>query len=215
MAAPKHPAVVASTASLRVEPTGPASRNPRDYLVTLELRPSVPTAESVASAQALAAGVLSGLSSDAAATAQPTVHELRGRPARDPAAPTQVSGAEGAVVCADWPARAMTTRIVLQLIENGYVVSSAARRACAEPGCTAEVALPWSHRDERPRDWYTERICGRHNYRACVGCGSVFRLVSSNATGPAPSVPCPICQVLLVEWGGTKHWEAELVSRGR
>ncbi len=211
--APRKPTTIASSAVLRVEPTGPRSRVPRDYLIAIQLWPSAPATATLADARALAAGSLSGVMSSTTATDGPTVRELAAPAVRDAPQPPPTGGVEGVVLCADWPARARIADIRTALLEHGYEVTVEQRLACAEPGCTAEAELPWAHTERRPRDWYSERICGRHNYRACAGCGSVFRLVSVNASGPAPSLPCPICQVLLVEWGGTKRWEAELVRR--
>jgi hypothetical protein len=37
---------------------------------------------------------------------------------------------------------------------------------------------------------------------------------SANASGQAPSIHCEVCGMILVEWGGTKVWTVELVTRG-
>lgn len=205
--APRKPVVIASRASLRVEPTG--ARVPREYALDIELWPSAPSADILAEARAFLAGAMAPISPDA------TLNELRSMTGgRGEPVVTHVSGVVGELKFADWPPHAVLATLRAQLIEHGYEVSITARRVCAEPGCTADAGVAWANKEERPRDWYSERICGRHNYRSCSGCGSVFRLVSSNATGPAPSLPCPICHVLLVEWGGTKLWDAELVTAG-
>ena len=38
-------------------------------------------------------------------------------------------------------------------------------------------------------------------------------MTSANAGGQAPSIHCEVCKAILVEWGGTKVWTAELVTR--
>jgi len=43
--------------------------------------------------------------------------------------------------------------------------------------------------------------------------GNCYLMSSSNAGGPAPSLKCTVCDAVMVEWGGTKLWFAELVSR--
>ena len=37
----------------------------------------------------------------------------------------------------------------------------------------------------------------------------------NRVVGPAAAVHCEVCATVLVEWGGSKSWTAELVARGR
>ena len=36
-------------------------------------------------------------------------------------------------------------------------------------------------------------ICGKHQYKSCGSCGSVYVMSSTNASGPAPSLHCEVC----------------------
>jgi hypothetical protein len=72
----------------------------------------------------------------------------------------------------------------------------------------------WNRSSDVPPTWYSQRICGKHNYRTCTKCKSVYVLTSTNAAGQAPSVHCEVCGAVIIEWGSSKVWKAELVTRG-
>ncbi len=203
------------TAVVRIAPVGPLERVPRDYLIAVEL--AVPRMGASQDAHAHARSSLSGVSSDTTATDRPTVRDIRTslKPTKDGVPVSAVTGVEAEVLCAGEPDLAIVTRIRSELAGHGYRVTTQERRACSEPGCSVEALVEPARRTEAPGGWYSDRICGRHNYRACTGCTTVFRFVSSASSGQAPAVHCPICSVVLVEWGGSKLWEVELVGASR
>ena len=58
------------------------------------------------------------------------------------------------------------------------------------------------------------RSAGKHNYRMCGKCKSTYVLTSTNAAGQGPSVHCEVCGEVMIEWGSSKIWSAELLTRG-
>jgi hypothetical protein len=202
------------SAILRVSPTGPSDRVPRDYLIALELGLKDGT-DARSQAHALASGLLTAVTSRSTAADGPRVRNLetQSRPDKEGPLVNRVVGVEAAAVCGGWPGNAAIAAICAGAAEQGYLVATEQRRACAEPGCTAEAGVDNSRRDAIPQGWYTAQICGRHSYRACTSCRSVFRLVGTASSGPAPSLHCVVCGEVLVEWGGSKQWEAELVEK--
>jgi hypothetical protein len=38
---------------------------------------------------------------------------------------------------------------------------------------------------------------------------------STNSSEKAPSLHCELCGAILVEWGSTKVWQAELISKAK
>src|SRR5437868_6594286 len=50
-------------------------------------------------------------------------------------------------------------------------------------------------------------------YVICAMGGSLYRMSSTNSVGQAPSVHCGVCGGVLIEWGSSKVWSAELVHR--
>jgi hypothetical protein len=97
--------------------------------------------------------------------------------------------------------------------EGGYRVVVSEKRECADATCEAEALIDWSRPLDVPQGWYSNEVCGKHNYRSCSSCKSVYLLTSTNSPGPAASVHCEVCGLVLVEWGSSKLWEAELVTR--
>jgi hypothetical protein len=39
-------------------------------------------------------------------------------------------------------------------------------------------------------------------------------MTSTNSDGQAPSVHCTVCGAIMVEWGSSKLWVLELMTRG-
>lgn len=213
---PRLPTVVAPpTANLRVEPTGSLGHASRGYAITLdlELQPAgagLPS-DALQRARSVAAGALRGAAPVGDEQDGPTVHDTIGP--RVAGVAGGVTGVATTVLSGDWPTSATMASIRAELVGHGYQVTMSERRACAEPGCTVEAVVDPGHRDARSRDWFSPQICSRHNYRTCTDCASVLRMTSSSASGPAPAVSCPVCQARLVEWGGSKLWEVELLPR--
>jgi hypothetical protein len=125
-----------------------------------------------------------------------------------------VVGVEGSAV---WPGRPGDEAVEIlrhTLRGEGYRVAVLEKRDCAEPGCRDHVVIDWDRSAEAPAGWHSRLICGGHNYRTCSGCTSTYVLSSSNSVGPAPSVHCAVCGRVIIEWGSSKVWTAELVPEG-
>jgi hypothetical protein len=127
---------------------------------------------------------------------------------------TAVVAIEGAAVCPGRPAAASVAAVLAALRGEGYEASVREHRQCLEAGCSSDAVVAWDHLDDVPSGWFASSVCGRHSYRRCAACSSVFLLTSTNSSCRAPSVHCEVCGNVLVEWGSSKLWEAELVSHG-
>ena len=127
---------------------------------------------------------------------------------------TKVVGVEGKAMWPERPSRASLERLCAVLAESGYRVTVRERRECSQKGCTTDAMTDWLKGDEVPSSWFTSGICGKHNFKQCGKCRSVYMLTSYNAAGQSPSVHCEVCANVLIEWGSSKCWDAELVSRG-
>jgi len=203
------------TAALHVAPSGGAATNPRRYVVVLEVTPDVARADEITKALALAKRLLDEAFAGSS-YAQLVTRDVwaTDRAHRGQAAASALMAVEVELECLGWPGES-TARLQTLLKQNGYRVIAEERRACAEEGCRSEAVLLPNRPNRRGRvddGWYSETICGKHNYKTCPGCRSVFRLLSTNASGPAASVACTECGFVLVEWGSSKHWEIELVT---
>jgi hypothetical protein len=116
-----------------------------------------------------------------------------------------------------WPDRPAIEAIEILsaiLTREGYKVIVQERRECTQPSCSTEVMTDWRAPDGVPSSWFSASICGKHNYKQCARCRSVYMLNSTNAAGQSPSVHCEVCGQVLIEWGSSKRWDAELVTRG-
>jgi hypothetical protein len=165
---------------------------------------------------AIARRALTSLASAGGEPAPPRITDVTvtRKEGRSVPAATIVVAVEGHV---DWPGRPDDDAVDdLRgiLSDEGYRVEVRERRACGEPGCHVEATLGWNHPAEVPSGWHSATICGGHNYRTCAGCNSRYVLTSTNSVGQAPSVHCEVCGQVIVEWGSSKVWTAQLVSRG-
>lgn len=122
---------------------------------------------------------------------------------------------EAALAMADAPSAGAVERMRQALAEAGYRVTVRALRECADAGCTTTATDDTVRPDAVPSGWYSATVCGKHGYRSCGGCGSLYVMTSTNSSGPAAAVHCAVCASVLVEWGASKSWTAELVARGR
>ena len=185
-------------AIVTIEPRGPKTADRRQYLVrfTLELE----AAADKTGALALAHAALAPLG--ATPGAESAFGEL--------AIKTKTTSIEARVSVADPPSEAAILELRASLSAGGYSVSVTESRECDE--CMASVMVPWNQ-PAPPPGWHSSAICGKHQYKSCPSCASVYVMSSTNASGPAPSLRCAVCSEIMVEWGGTKVWFAELVSR--
>ncbi|HEY2743645.1 MAG TPA: hypothetical protein VGL86_03445 [Polyangia bacterium] len=127
----------------------------------------------------------------------------------------KVVGIEAAAQLSDRPDGDAITRMRDSLAAAGYNVTMNELRECSDDGCVANARMDTTRPNAAPLGWFSAETCGKHGYRACAGCSSVYVMTSANAGGQAPSIHCEVCGAILVEWGGTKLWTAELVTRGK
>lgn len=124
-------------------------------------------------------------------------------------------GVEGSMVCASRPGNDAIERLRQVLIAAGYRVDVREHRECARAGCGSATAVDFRWPLAVPDGWFSDRICGKHGYRSCPRCDSIYLLANVSSNGQAgPSVHCEVCGGILIEWGSSKVWTAELVSRG-
>jgi hypothetical protein len=187
-------------ATATIEPVG-ARSTPRAHVLRLDL-----PLGSHAERQAVV-----GCAEEALRTLEPaTAPSYSDVIARD-----KVVGIQAALAIADTPDIDALGRMRQSLADAGYHVTVRVVRECADAGCTttSSAELKWSA--AVPSGWHSATICGKHGYRACGTCGSLYVMMSSSGGGPTRAVHCVVCEAVLVEWGATKMWTAELVTRGR
>ena len=185
-------------ALVTIEPRGPKTTAERQYQVrfTLELDAA---AEKIA-VMAVANAAMAPL---AALGAECAFGEL--------AIKTKTTSIEARAALPSAPSEALISELRTALSSAGYTVVISELRECDE--CLASVMVPWTQTPTPPPGWHAVAICGKHQYKSCGECGSVYVMSSSNSSGPAPSLHCEVCNTIMVEWGGTKLWFAELVTR--
>lgn len=188
----------ARRAIVTVEPRGPKTPAGRQYQVrfTLELEHERDKVQ----AMALAGEAIAPLA------AQPGAEVAFG----ELAIKTKTTSIEARVAVPESPSESVMQALRAALGGAGYTVSVTELRECDE--CLASVMVPWGQ-STPPTGWHSTAICGKHHYKSCGACGSVYVMSSTNASGPAPSLHCEVCNTVMVEWGGTKVWYAELVTR--
>jgi hypothetical protein len=141
-------------------------------------------------------------------------HELSSSRRRQGTLEVIVVGVEASVLWPERPPEAAIQRLVEVVAGEGYRRLLRERRACAQPSCSSEAMVEWNSKEGVPTTWFDGRTCGKHNFRQCQRCQSVYLLNGYAAAGQAPAIHCEVCGTVMVEWGGSKRWEAELVSRG-
>jgi hypothetical protein len=127
----------------------------------------------------------------------------------------KVIGIEAAALLGERPDVEAIGRMREALAEAGYNVLVLELRECTDSDCVASAPMDTARPNAAPIGWFSAETCGKHGYRACGACESVYVMSSANAGGQAPSIHCEVCGAVLVEWGGTKLWTAELLTRGK
>jgi hypothetical protein len=190
------------TASVTIEPKGPRTPGQREHAVKVTLRLSTldPKYSDRTRLTDVARSALVGFGVG-------TVGDLLGKTGN------KVVGVEGSVNCPDRPAQSSVDAMREALSAGGYSVAIREVRECTEDGCLTVVMTDWNRPLEVPTSWYSSAVCGKHGYRSCANCDSTYLMSSSNAAGQAPSLHCEVCGTIMIEWGGTKVWTAQLVSR--
>lgn len=133
----------------------------------------------------------------------------------DVLAKDKVIGIEATLTCPRAPDGEAIQQMRQALTTVGYQVTVKVLRECDDDGCTTTASIDGSRGEAAPNGWFSVDVCGKHGYRTCETCGSVYVMTSANASGQAPSLHCEVCGSVLVEWGGSKVWTAELVTRGQ
>jgi len=203
-------------ATVNLEPTGRRTMIPRPYAVRVTLRLSASGSNHADKAYVagVAHRVLEGFAPAASTRAERTISEvLEEHRIRKTGRAGVVVGVEGTATARGRPTDDEVEEVRDALRAEGYRVAIRECRQCAEVGCNVNVVVDWHQASQVPRGWYSRRICGAHNYRTCVRCGSTYALSSTNSVGPAPSVHCEVCGLVIIEWGSSKIWHAELITR--
>ena len=209
--------MIKPVATVIVEPLERRSAPPSEHSVKviLKLSPGDPTFSDKGHVVAVARKALAGFApakgdADRRRFGDVSVSTKAGKTG---AVSTVVVGIEGTAATAARPASDVIAAIRDLLTDEGYRVTLRERRECVESGCKAEVTVEWDQAEEIPLGWHSHSICGGHNYRTCTRCKSLYVMSSTNAAGQAPSVHCEVCGQVMVEWGSSKVWRAELVTR--
>jgi hypothetical protein len=193
------------TASATIEPVGQRTSAPRAHTVRLYL-PLSNFEEQLADRRAVlgfAEAALRALDASGA----PSYFDVLSR--------EKLVAIDVASSLADAPGAGAMERMRQALADAGYRVSMRAVRECADDGCTTTMLADPARLEAVPSGWHSATVCGKHGYRCCSGCGSLYVMMSAPANGPAAALHCEVCAAVLVEWGASKSWSAELVTRGR
>ncbi len=196
-------------AAATIEPQGAKTQVPRDYSIKLALH--LTASDSAESGIAIARRAFEAfpVADGDSGVDRRRFHTLA---AAKPGSPT--TGIEAHLV---WPGRPDDERVArlrATLSEAGFLVTVRETRECAEAGCFSSAVVEWNQSSDVPRGWHSSAVCGKHSYKTCGNCNSVFSMTSDSAAGQGPSLHCEVCGAILVEWGGSKIWSAELVTRG-
>lgn len=200
-----RPPELRPTAAVTIEPLGPRSESPRSHAARLYL-PLSSFADRLADRRSVLGFA------DAALRA---LDDGNAPSLSDVVAREKIIAIDGGLTVGEAPSAEAIARMRQSLVDSGYFVSIRMVRECADHGCTTTISADPSRADTVPYGWHSATICGKHGYRSCPGCDSLYVMTSSSSTGQAAAVHCEVCATVLVEWGGSKCWTAELVTRGR
>jgi hypothetical protein len=192
-------------ATATIEPVAARTAAPRAHAVRLLLPLSsfAPGLAARPEVRALAAAALRALDEGSA----PTYFDVMAR--------EKVVAIEAVLAMANGPSPGAVERMRQALADAGYRVTVRAVRECSDDGCATTMTADPARSDVVPSGWHSATVCGKHGYRSCSGCDSLYVMSSANTSGPAAAVHCEVCATVLVEWGASKAWTAELVARGR
>lgn len=201
------------TATATIEPIGRRTTNPRNHSIKIAINLS-PIEPRFADRTHVA-----GVARAALADFAPPVGE-NDRRKFDDVTVSGKTGGPGIVIAVEgslvWPGRPgddLVDHLRAALAGAGYRSTLREKRECGEPACAADAVVEWNRPSEVPRGWYSNVTCGKHNFRACAKCHSIYVFTSASSVGQAPSVPCEVCGAIMVGWGSSKIWNAELVTR--
>jgi hypothetical protein len=210
---------VRAIAAATVEPQGergtPAARREHLVKVVIELHQADVAQGGQGEVSAAARRALAPFAPKAGETDRRACRELStSRRSANGAMSAVVSAIEGTIVWPGRPSASAMDAVTSSLLKDGYRVVVRERRDCAQSTCATEAMVEWNHPDEHPMGWLDPNVCGRHTTKSCPACQSVFLCTAENAAGQAPAVYCTVCNAVLIEWGASKRWSAELLTRG-
>jgi hypothetical protein len=202
-------------AAATIELKGRKTKVPRDHLikVTLELRSPDGKHVDEPEAMNLARKALVGF---APLDGEPDLRRFEPiqTSVRKPDAVRTTIGVEASVLWAGRPGDTSIQSLRAALAGDGYKVTVRETRECSESDCGSDAMVEWNRPLQVPAGWYSSLVCGKHDYKTCGRCKSVYLMTSSSAAGQAPSLRCEVCGSMIIEWGSTKLWSAQLVTRG-
>jgi hypothetical protein len=209
---------VRATAAATVEPTGARDGSSRrEHVIKLVVELDQADAKDGNKAEVIAT-TRQALAGYAPRTGEADRRETREigstRRSKTGAVSTVVVAIEGSAVWHGRPSAASIDALSSTLLRDGYRVAVRERRECAQLRCTTDAMVEWNENDEVPPGWLSSSVCGRHTFKSCGDCGSSYLCTATNAAGQAPSVYCTVCDAVLIEWGSSKVWDAQLVARG-
>jgi hypothetical protein len=191
--------------SVFIEPISARGREPRQYAVRMTI--DLTSLETKFADRAWIASVVRTALAGFQAPISAAIVDIVGKTGSKPV------GVEGAIVCGAPPDSASVDAMREVLTTAGYNVAVRELRECTDLACTTTAMVDRAQAQVVPAGWYSALICGKHGYTACSSCASVYIMSCTNAAGQAPSVRCDVCGAIMIEWGGTKLWNAELISR--
>jgi hypothetical protein len=206
------------TATATIEPMGHRATVPRNHLINITLK-LTPIDAKHADKEYVASVARRSLEGFPPANGQPDRRRfgdvsVSGKVGKSGGVSNVVVCVEGSVVWPGRPGDDPVERLRAVLLAEGYRVAVREKRECAESECTTEAMVEWNRPSDLPSGWYSNLICGKHNYRTCSKCKSIYVLTSTSSAGQAPSVHCGVCGEVMIEWGSSKMWNAELITRG-
>jgi hypothetical protein len=209
---------VRATAAATVEPIGARDgTSRREHLIKVVVELNQADAKTSNKAEVIAT-TLQAMAAYGPKAGEPDRRETREvsatRRNKSGATTTAVVAIEGKVVWPGRPSAASIDALSSALLEEGYRVAVRERRECLHASCTSEAMVEWNETDEVPDGWISGIVCGRHTYKSCGNCQSTYLCTATNAAGQASSVYCTVCDAVLIEWGSSKVWDAQLVARG-
>lgn len=203
------------TAAATVELRGLRSKVPRDHLVklTIDLRSSDGKHADAPYTLGVARKALGGFSP---VGDQPDRRQFDPIAAKihKPGAVAAIIGVEASVIWAGRPGDDSIQELRAALNAEGYKVTVRETRECSEADCSSDALVDWNRPLQVPPGWYSSLICGKHDYKSCSRCKSIYLMTCTNSSGQSPSLRCEVCGMMIIEWGSTKLWSAQLVTRG-
>jgi hypothetical protein len=202
-----QPPAVRGVASATIEPRGAPADGRREHVLrlTLELNEADARRGDSAYVTRIAREALAAFGAEAAGC---TFDELA---AKRPGG--KITAIEGVTVLSERPGDHAIEHLRTTLHAAGFNLSIRETRECARGGCLSTAIVGWNQPSTTPPGWYDGAVCGKHDLKRCEACRSTYAMSSSNTSAQAPSLHCEVCGAILIEWGGTKLWQAELVRR--